>query len=60
MLVDQDLDALETAVKQLTTFDKIILAMLLKKDLQKSSVNSAILNFGGIDILISNAVQQVE
>ena len=24
LLVDQDLDALETAVKQLTTFDKII------------------------------------
>jgi len=55
LLVDKDLDALETAVKQLTTFDKIISCDITKKGSAEKVMNSAILNFGGIDILISNA-----
>ena len=55
LLVDQDSNALESALNQLTPWDKAIACDITKKGSAEKVINNSILNFGGIDILISNA-----
>lgn len=55
LLVDQDPKALENALKQLTKFDRAFACDITKKGSAEKVMHHAILNFGGIDILISNA-----
>ncbi|MDG2475042.1 MAG: bifunctional aldolase/short-chain dehydrogenase [Paracoccaceae bacterium] len=55
LLVDNNGDHLERALKQLTPWDASIACDITKKGSAEKIMDAVIWNFGGVDILISNA-----
>jgi len=55
LIVDNDVERLDQAKKQLTPWDASITCDITKPDSAEKIMEAAIWNFGGVDILISNA-----
>ena len=55
LLVDQDKDSLKKALKQLSKWDAFVSCDITKKGSAEMVMEQAIWNFGGVDILVSNA-----
>jgi rhamnose utilization protein RhaD (predicted bifunctional aldolase and dehydrogenase)/NAD(P)-dependent dehydrogenase (short-subunit alcohol dehydrogenase family) len=55
LLVDNDQAALDKALTEMSPWDSAISCDITKKDSAEKTMEAALWNFGGIDILISNA-----